>query len=207
MPNDVVLIRYSISTKHIPRIPCNIQRLAAAVSFNEAHHTRRSLLLFHETSHLKATEPSQRYLCLHVGKLFLDQLVSPQRRTKLLPLQNVIPCTMEAILGSAQRSPRDAVPGIVQAAERALQARDVQLVRGRDSHILHDDHASGAGAQAHLPLDLGRIKARSSPLDEITLDLAIFVACPDNEYVGYGAVGNPIFGTVEHVFLAGGIVI
>jgi hypothetical protein len=55
---------------------------------------------------------------LHVGQLFLDQLVGGQRATELLAIQGVLASGVPAGFGSAQRTPGDAVTGRVQAGER-----------------------------------------------------------------------------------------
>mmetsp|Transcript_13007 Transcript_13007/g.23480 ORF Transcript_13007/g.23480 Transcript_13007/m.23480 type:complete len:237 (-) Transcript_13007:864-1574(-) len=201
MPHDVILVRYSIPSQHITRHPSNIQRLSTTVALNETNHTRRSLLFFHEASHLETRQPRQRDFRVHIGQLLLNQLIGTKWCSKLLPLHYVFTSTMETIFRGSQCPPGDAKAGIIQAAERSLQTCHVQFVRCRNTDILHENHAGDTGTKTLLSFDFGCIEARSSLFNEIALYLSVFVACPDDEYICYWAVRDPILRAIEYIFV------
>ena len=58
-----------------------------------------------------------------------------------------------------------------------------------------------------LPLNLRCIQPRRTLFNDISLNLTIFIACPNNKYIGDGTVGDPVFGSVEDILLGGGIVV
>jgi hypothetical protein len=79
---------------------------------------------------------SERYFGLHVRELLLDQLVRRQRPPELFSFHRVVARRVPAEFGGAERSPCNAVPRLVQAAERAFQALNVrqQIFPGRKRH-------------------------------------------------------------------------
>ena len=67
---------------------------------------------------------------------------------------------MPAVFGGSQSTPSNAITGFVQATKGAFQTRHIgQHVFCGHKHIVHDDFASDAGAQAHLAFNLGRCEA------------------------------------------------
>src|SRR5262249_5124384 len=105
-----------------------------------------------------------------------------------------------AELGGAERAPGDAVAGVVEAAEGALQALDVgeQVLFG-DRHVLHDDLASGRGAQGKFSFDLRGRQALHALLQDEAADLAGVVLGPDDEDVGDRRIGDPHLAALEDV--------
>jgi len=61
----------------------------------------------------------QRYFRLHVGQLFLNQLIGGQRPPELLAVQYILASGMPAELSSAHHAPANTVARAVQTPERA----------------------------------------------------------------------------------------
>ena len=59
---------------------------------------------------------------VHVDELLLGQLEAGDRLAELDPLVGVGQCRVEGGPGGAHRAPDDAVAGLVEAAERTLEA-------------------------------------------------------------------------------------
>ena len=57
--------------------------------------------------------------------LLITAVSTPFRARQSVPVQRVLPRCGEAKFGGAEGAPRDAVAGIVQAAERALPMQNV----------------------------------------------------------------------------------
>ena len=190
---------------HVARHAGNVQRLAAAVAFDQADHFGLRLAGVHQAPNTQAGLQAQRDFGLHVGQFFLDQLGCGQRAAELLAVQRVLARTHPAVLGGTQRTPGDAIACTVQAAERALEPLHVrQQMIGRHEHVVHHDLAGDAGAQAHLALDLGRAQALHALFqDEAayrTLALALaFQLGPDHENIGNRRIGDPHLRALEHI--------
>ena len=58
---------------------------------------------------------------LHIGKLFLNELVGRERPAKLAPFQRVGPRGFETGFGRAHRPPTDAEAGVTEAAKGRFQ--------------------------------------------------------------------------------------
>ena len=99
-------------------------------------------------------------------------------------------------------APGDAVARAVEAAERALEARDVgQQVLLRHDDAVHDDLAGDRGAQRELAADLRRGEALHALLQHEAADLVVMRGRlrPDDEDVGDRRVGDPHLGAGEAV--------
>src|SRR3954470_17204484 len=103
---------------------------------------------------------SERNLGLHVGELFLHQLVGGTRASELLAFEDVLARAVPAVFGRAERTPRDAVARRIEASERAFQAAHFwESVFFRAEDVVHHDLARDGSAQADLAVDRGGRKA------------------------------------------------
>ena len=104
-----VRIRNTVAAHHVAGHAGNVERLAAAVALEDGGdlHRRRTLVL--HAAQAQAALQAQRNLGLHVGQLFLDQLVGSQGPAKLLAVQRVLARTQPAVFGRAQGAPGDAI--------------------------------------------------------------------------------------------------
>ena len=96
MPNDVELVVYAVAAMHVSRRASDVQRLAAAVAFDERNHLRCGLAFIEQTSHAQAALQAQRDLGLHVGEFLLDQLIRRERPAELLAIERVMASGMPA---------------------------------------------------------------------------------------------------------------
>jgi hypothetical protein len=88
------------------------------------------------------------------ASFFWTSWLAGQRAAELDAVQRVLARAVEAVLGSAQSPPGDAVARAVQAGEGALQAAHLgEGVFLGAEHVVHHDLAGDAGAQAHLAVD------------------------------------------------------
>jgi len=203
VPDDVVLVADAVAAQHVAALAGDVQRLAARVALQQGDHLGRGFPLILEASDLQAAHEAQGDLGEGVGHLLLDQLVGCQGPAELSPVEGVLPGGVQAELCGAQRAPRDAEAGVVQAAERALEPLDAgqHVCLGHD-HVVHEDHARGGGAQGELALDLGAREARHALLQDEPADLIIFATFrPDHTNISNWRIGDPSFGSVQDVYI------
>ena len=142
----------------------------------------------------------------HPDQLFLDELVAGDGLVvELLADLGVLERGVVAGHGRADGAPTDAVAGLVEAHERALEAAGAgQQVGGGDVDVLQREAAGDGGAQAPLAVDFVGGEAGAIGLDEEAADAIVFVfdLGPDDGDVGDGAGGDPHLFAVEDVLVA-----
>ena len=127
----------------------------------------------------------------HLGHLDLRALGRRHRALEQDALLGVAQHFPEAGDGGADRTPGDAVTGLVQATQRPLQALHVgQAVGVRHAHIVEEQRTGHRGAQAHLVLDFLGAEAGHALLQHEALDAVVGLR-PDDGDVGQVAVGDP----------------
>src|SRR5579862_6410973 len=119
------LVGDAVAAMHVAGDAGDIQCLAAIVALQQRDHLGRRLALVLEPAEAERRRQAERDLGLHVGELLLDQLVGGERPAELLAVERVLARALPAELGGAHRAPGDAVARVVEAAERAAEARDV----------------------------------------------------------------------------------
>src|SRR5262249_5187491 len=139
-------------------------------------------------------------LRLHVGELFLNQLVGGKGPSELLALEYVRSRAMPAVLCCTQRAPGNPVTCTVETGERPLQSPDVgkRVLVGAE-HVVHDDFACDARTQADLAMDWGRGQPFPPLLQNKTANRLVIVLGPYDEHVRDRTVGDPRLRPGEHV--------
>ncbi len=139
---------------------------------------RAQLLLVLEARDLERQELHVRDLRKHLGELRLNELVRRDGLARELhAVLRVVHRAVEAGRRRADDAPRDAEARRREAGERALHAADVRQDGVlRDAHVLENQLARDAGAQAGLLVnELGR-EALGVGRDEEAADLAVDAA-------------------------------
>ena len=198
--DHAVFVRDAVAAQHVARHPRDVQRFAAGVAFHDrSDFDRRGAGVLHPAQ-LQTALQAERDLGLHVGQLLLDQLVGGQRPAKLLAVQHILAGAVEAVLGSAQRAPSDAVARAVQAGERAFQAAHVgESVFLGAEHPVHHDLAGDRRTQTHFAVDRRRAQARSTLVQDEAADRAFVVLGPHQKYIGDRRVADPHLGARQAV--------
>src|SRR4029077_12729836 len=98
--------------------------LAAGVALHDRCDLRCGLAFVLEPAQTQATLQPERDLGLHVGELFLNELVRRERPAELHPVERILPRGVPAELCRTERTPGDTVACVVEAAERPLQPFD-----------------------------------------------------------------------------------
>ena len=119
VPDHVELVDDAVAAVHVARHPRDLERLAAGIALHDRRDLRRRLAFVLHPAEAQAALQPERDLGLHVGELFLDELVRGERAAELLAIERVLARGVPAGLRRAQRAPRDAVARAVEAAERA----------------------------------------------------------------------------------------
>ena len=190
---------------HVARNAGDVQRLADIVALHDRDHVGRPVALVHQAADAQGRLQAERDLGQHVGQLQLIKLLGGERHAELLPVEPVLLRGVHAELGCTHRAPADPVAGAVEAGKRAFEALHFGEHGGRGhAHLVHHDHAGGAGAQRKLAFDLGRREAFHALFEhEATNGAAVFLALgPDHEDVGEGRVGNPRLAAGDDVIVA-----
>ncbi len=215
MPRHAELVADAVAAHHVACHAGNVERLAAAVALDDRSGFDSGRAFVLHAPQAQAPLQAQGNLGLHVGQLFLDQLVGGQGPAKLFAVQRVLARGVPAKLCRAQCSPGNAVARAVEAGERALQPLHVgEGVVFRHEHLVHHDLARHAGAQAHLAVDGGGREAFHTLVQDETANrpdaaaLAHFLG-PDHEHVRHRAVGDPHLAArklvaARHLFRAAG---
>jgi len=98
------LVRDPVAAQHVARETRDLQRLAAGVALHDRGDLGRiGAFVLHAAEAQHALQP-QADLGLHVGELFLDQLVCGERPAELLAVEHVLAGAVPAILGRAERA-------------------------------------------------------------------------------------------------------
>ena len=145
----------------------------------------------------------------HPDELFLDELVAGDGlAVELLAGLGVLERGVVAGHGRADGAPTDAVAGLVEAHERALEAAGAgEQVGGGDMDILQREAAGDGGAQAPFAVDFVGAEAGAVGFDKEAADdldvVFIFDLGPDDGDVGDVAGGDPHFFAIENVLFAG----
>src|SRR5262249_45221783 len=107
---DAEIIADTVTAHHVTRSARNVERLTAAVALHDRGDFggRRALVL--QAPEPQAALQSERDLGPHISEFFLDELVGSQRTAELLAVNHILPRSQITVLGSAERSPRNAVP-------------------------------------------------------------------------------------------------
>ncbi len=203
--DHVVLVGDAVAAVHVPRRAGDVQRLAAVVALEHGNVLHRKPILIEQAAHPEAALEAQGDLRLHVGELFLDQLVGRERAPELLPLERVGARCMPAEFRSPHGTPGDAVAGAVKATEGTGQAFDVgqQVLLGNQNVVEHD-FARDRSPQAHLSLDFRGAEPVEPALNDEAADDAVEF-CPNHGEIGDGRVGDPHLRTVEPVAARNGL--
>src|SRR5215218_9131914 len=134
----------------------------------------------------------------HLRELLLRQLIRRDRLLEHEPLLRVVQRRLEARAAGADCAPDDSVTRLVQAGQRAAEARDFReaILLGHADVPKHElgGHRS---AQRELPLHLGRRESRHPLLDEEAVDGALVRACPHNRDIGNCPVRDPHLCAIE----------
>src|SRR5687768_18261758 len=115
----------AVAAVHVAGGAGDVERLAAIVALDERDQLGRGPALVEQTTDTKRRLQAESDLGLHVGELLLHELSRRERPAELLALKHVGSRAEPAILGSPHGTPRNAVAGTVQTAERAFQAGHV----------------------------------------------------------------------------------
>ena len=83
--DHVVLVADPIPSQHVPALTCDRQGLAAVVPLQQGDHLGHHLALLLETAELEAGMEAEGDFRHCVRQFLLDQLVSSQRPSKLVP--------------------------------------------------------------------------------------------------------------------------
>src|SRR5207248_4268102 len=103
------LVRDAVAAEHVARGARDVERLAAGVALHDRGDLdRRGAFVLHAPE-AQDTLQAERDLGLHVGELFLDELVRGERPAELLAVEHVLPRAVPAVFGRAERAPGDAV--------------------------------------------------------------------------------------------------
>src|SRR5262245_56173000 len=108
MPRDAELVADAVAAEHVARDARDLQLLAARIALHDRRDLdgRRAFVL--HPAEPEAPLQAERDVGQHVGELLLHELVSRQRLVELLALERVLARALEAVLGRAERTPRDA---------------------------------------------------------------------------------------------------
>ena len=171
MSHDVVLVMDAVAAVHVSRDPRNGKRLAAVVSFDEADHFGRGLVLVKQSPDPQAGLQAKADFSLHIDKLDLDKLVAGEGLTKLFALQRVLTGGMPAKFCCTHDPPGNAIACLVEAGEGPLEALDVgEHVGLRNLDIVHHDFARDRGPKAELSLNAWRGEALHAALKNEAAD-------------------------------------
>merc|ERR1719283_122426 len=96
---------WPVPSQHVPALTCDRQGLAAVVPLEQGDHLGHHLALLLETAKLEAGMEAEGDLRHCVRQFLLDQLVSSQRPSKLVPAHRVIPRLFDTELCSSQGTP------------------------------------------------------------------------------------------------------
>ena len=83
--DHVVLVADPVASQHVPALTCDRQGLAAVVPLQQGDHLGHHLALLLETAELEAGMEAEGDFRHCVRQFLLDQLVSSQRPSKLVP--------------------------------------------------------------------------------------------------------------------------
>src|ERR1700722_2161969 len=149
--DDVIFVDDAVAAVHVARGARDVERLAAGIALEHGHHLGRRFAFVLEPPEAQAGRERERDLGLHVGELFLDELVGGQGLAEGGARQGVVARRKPAELGGAHRAPGYPVARIVEAGERSLEAGYArQVVFLRHEHVVHRDLAGDRGAQTEL---------------------------------------------------------
>ena len=160
----------------------------------------RRLALLAQPAHVQARQQADRDFGLHVGELFLDQLIGRERPAELLAVERVLARRVPAEFRGAERAPADAEARVVEAAERPFQPRHVgQQVFFGHEHLVHHDLAGGRCAHRELAFDLARGEAFHAALEDEPANHAGVVLRPHHHDVGDRRVRDPQLGAAQRI--------
>ena len=85
-----ILIGHAVATVHVAGVAGNGERLAAIVALEQRDRRRRGAAFVHQPAEAQRGVQAKRDLRLHVGELFLDELVGGERAAELFAIQRVL---------------------------------------------------------------------------------------------------------------------
>src|SRR3546814_1661556 len=101
---------------HITRLSCDIESFSRTVALYDGNHFRRRAALVQQPPDPKASLEPKRDLDLHIDQLLLLELRVGKRTIYMLAIQAVIVLCKPTTFVCPERSPRNAVVPLVQAA-------------------------------------------------------------------------------------------
>src|SRR5450631_322143 len=120
--HDMELVGNTVGTVHIAREPGDLERLAAIVALHERNRGWRQPARLQQSPKSQGAGKAERNLGLHVGQLFLDQLIGGERSSELFSIEGILARSMPAELGGTHRAPSYTVAGEAEAAEGTRKA-------------------------------------------------------------------------------------
>src|SRR6478735_6090071 len=197
VPQRGMVQRDAVAAQNRARLPGNAQRLPHVVQLAERDLLRTQPAGVLEPAQVQGQERALLDLQDHVHQLFLRQLVPGQRLAELQPLLGVGQRGLIGIPRGAHSSPRDPVPGLVEAGEGTPQsARRGQQRLGAQPDGVERDVALDGGAHRELLPDRRRGDARGAGRAEEAA-YAVVGHGPHHQHARHGGKSDPAFRAVE----------
>src|SRR5690349_7463131 len=91
MAYDAILVRDAVAAVHVARGAGDVERLAAGIALHHRRDIRRRAALVLQAPETQTALQAQGDFGLHVGELFLYELIGRERTAELLAIQGVLP--------------------------------------------------------------------------------------------------------------------
>ena len=194
MAGHAVLVGDAVAAHHVARHAGNVESFAAAVALHDAGDLDAGGAFVFHAAQAQAALQRQSDVGLHVGQLFLNQLIGGERPTELFAVEHVLARSRKTVFGRAHRAPGNAVARAVQTGERALQSAHLgEGVFFGAEHAVHHNFAGDAGAQTDLAVHGRSAQTLPAFLQNEAANLAFVVLGPHHKHIGNGAVADPHF--------------
>jgi hypothetical protein len=110
-PHHVKFVRDAVAAMHVSGCARDVERLPAAVALDQRDRLGSEVAAVEKASRTQARLEAYSDLGLHVRQFLLYQLIGGERPSELLAIENVLPSSVPAELGLAERTPCDPIPG------------------------------------------------------------------------------------------------
>ena len=106
----------------------------------------------------------------------LNQLISSQRRTKLLSRQDILSSYLKTALSSTKCTPADSISGSIETSEGATKSLGIRkIIRTRYMNIIHEDHASSGCPKRKLPINLRSSESFHFFIEDESSDIIVII--------------------------------